>query len=248
MTIQRFVGVDGCKAGWFAVVIDADGGFDSSIFEDIGALWNAHRDASAILIDIPIGLNSAGNLTRSCDAAARNALKPLRYSSIFTAPCRETLSATSYEAACRINQSICGKKISQQAWNIAPKIREVDDFLQTTTHARDILRETHPEICFWALNHYRPMKHPKKRGEGLSERLELLQKMYPQSREIYMTALDSYPRKELARDDILDALVNAVTATRLDTFGATLPEVPLKDARGLTMEMVYARVNAYGSE
>ena len=48
-----------------------------------------------------------------------------------------------------------------------------------------------------------------------------------------------YLRKQLARGDIYDALVNAVTATRLDKMIKTLPPEPTKDTLGLPMQMVY---------
>lgn len=41
--------------------------------------------------------------------------------------------------------------------------------------------------------------------------------------------LQRYPRKDLTRDDILDALANAVTASRLKLGSATLPDDPPRD-------------------
>lgn len=241
MTIKRYVGADGCKAGWFAVVISSDDSCEFGIFEAIEDLWRAYQNAVAILIDIPIGLNSEGNINRTCDALARNVLKPLRHNSVFTAPFRETLSAKSYKEACRINQNLCGKKLSQQAWNISDKIKQVDGFLEFTPNTKGRLRETHPEVCFWALNGFVPMKHNKKSAEGQAARLDLLMEAYPYASAVYKAALDRYPRKDLAPDDILDALVNAVTATLLEKAEGTLPADPPRDERGLPIEMVYAR-------
>jgi predicted RNase H-like nuclease len=85
------------------------------------------------------------------------------------------------------------------------------------------------------------MRHRKKSAEGVAERLKLLQKIWPRSNSLYKTALDRYPAKQIAPDDILDALANAVTALRLETASATLPEDPPTDRLGLPMEMVYAR-------
>jgi predicted RNase H-like nuclease len=117
----------------------------------------------------------------------------------------------------------------------------MDNLLHDIPGARCIFRETHPEICFWAMAGYIPMEHPKKSIAGQEERLEVLQKVYPRSREVVKAALGRFLRKEVAKDDILDALANAVTATRLKEAGATLPEDPPKDRHGLPMEMVYAR-------
>ena len=114
MPMERTAGVDGCRAGWFAIVNDAAGEAELGIFASISELWGACSDAGAILIDIPIGLISKAGGGRSCDAAARGVLKPLRHSSVFTPPCREALSADSYAEACRINLRVCGRKISKQ--------------------------------------------------------------------------------------------------------------------------------------
>ncbi len=56
---------------------------------------------------------------------------------------------------------------------------------------------------------------------------------------VVKTALDQYSRKQLARDDIHDALANAVTAARLDASMETLPLEPIRDMLGLPMQMVY---------
>lgn len=244
MRTEHYVGVDGCRAGWFVIAMGRRGEADFKIVARISQLWDGFH-AGCILIDIPIGLidatDSGSAISRACDGAARKVLAPRRHGSVFSPPCRQALSAKNYAAACRINQAVCGRKISRQVWGIASKIREVDDFLQSTPDARGIFREAHPELCFWAMAEYTPMVHNKKSAAGQAERLDLLEQAYPPSPVIYEAALERYARKHLARDDILDALVNAVTAIRLETAGATLPESPNTDPRGLAMEMVYAR-------
>ena len=55
-----FVGVDGCRAGWIALGLEATGNWQVNIFLDVSSLWNHHRGASLILIDIPIGLKARG--------------------------------------------------------------------------------------------------------------------------------------------------------------------------------------------
>jgi len=242
MPMERSVGVDGCRAGWFAVTINAAGDAEFGIFRSISECWNAYPDAGAVLIDIPIGLISGAGSGRLCDAAARKALKPLRHASIFSPPCRPALSASAYREACEINLKVCGKKISRQAWGIAGKIKEVDEFLQGRPEARGRVRETHPEICFWALAGGTPMAHGKKSAAGEAERLALLERVYPKSGAIFKDALNRHARKDLARDDILDALVTAATATRLKHGSATLPADPPRDRCGLAMEIVYAPI------
>ncbi len=240
MTGEKYLGVDGCKAGWFLVAIGPSDEVEYGVFESIDQLFQAYSDAKYILIDIPIGLPSEAKYIRTCDTEVRKVLKPKRHNSVFSPPCREALSASTYSEACRTNNKITGRKISIMAYHISKKIREVDDLLSSTPNARKIIRETHPEICFWALAGYEPMDHYKKTSEGIAERLSLLKKHFPRARAIYKAALDRYLRKEVGRDDILDALAVAITASRLDDkHEATLPQYPEKDTRGLPMEMVY---------
>ena len=81
----------------------------------------------------------------------------------------------------------------------------------------------------------------KKKYEGAEERLEVLTKFLPTARDCYEEALNTYKRKDVAADDILDAMVGAVTA--MHSRIATLPASPTRDEEGLAMEMVYALPN-----
>ena len=232
-----FVGVDGCRAGWLAIGLEAEDNWQVNTFPDVYSLWEYHGQASVILIDIPIGLKSDGRAERRCDPQARKLLG-LRRSSVFPAPCREAIYASSYQEACDINQRLTGKRLSVENWNIIPKIREMDCLLSDDKSARGRIREIHPELCFWGLAG-RPMQHAKKRSEGLSERTQLLQSIYPQTADIIAYALSTYRRKDVARDDILDALAAAVTGLMGAHNLSSIPQEPEFDERGLRMEMVY---------
>ena len=54
--MKTSVGVDGCKAGWFAVTVTDDGEWSHALYETAEAVLDRHGDAERILIDIPIGL------------------------------------------------------------------------------------------------------------------------------------------------------------------------------------------------
>ena len=232
-----FVGVDGCRAGWLAIGLEAGGSWQVDIFPDVSSLWRHHQEAFLILIDIPIGLKAQGRAERRCDPKVRKLLGPRR-SSVFPAPCRGAIYASSYQEACDINQQLTGKRLSVENWNIIPKIREMDCLLSDDTAARGCIREIHPELCFWGLAG-RPMQHAKKRCEGLAERIQLLQSIYPQTVDIIDHALSTYRRKDVARDDILDALSAAVTGLMGRENLVSIPQEPEFDERGLRMEMVY---------
>ena len=83
------------------------------------------------------------------------------------------------------------------------------------------------------------MQHAKKRSEGLSERTQLLQSIYPQTVDLIAHALSIYRRKDIARDDILDALAAVVVAMMGGQNLVSIPQEPEFDERGLRMEMVY---------
>jgi predicted RNase H-like nuclease len=233
---MNYIGVDACKKGWFAVSIVPNDAWEIGIFDSIGDLWNACQHNALILIDIPIGLPDNGK--RKCDVEARKILKR-RAASVFPVPCRQAVHAHTYRKACRINKKILGVKLSVQTWNISGKIREVDDLLCKNGKARRCVRESHPEICFWALAGERPMTHYKKLDRGSAERLKILKRINPETEKIVNSAMKKFLRKDLARDDILDAIVLAVSAASPNDALVTIPKNPPTDSMGLPMEIVY---------
>jgi len=96
MTEDRYLGVDGCKAGWFFVSIGPGENVEFEIFENIEHLFDSYSDAIRILIDIPIGLPFEAIKFRICDNQTRKALKPKKHNSVFSPPCREALVAKTY--------------------------------------------------------------------------------------------------------------------------------------------------------
>lgn len=232
-----FIGVDACKKGWFAVALDSKNGWEIGIFPSFDDLWIRWHPWSVIFIDIPIGLPNTRR--RACDLVARKMLGK-RGSSVFPAPCREALQAATYRRACRINKRVTGAKLSIQTWNICTKIREIDSWLRNHPVERPTIRESHPELCFRALAGGMPMAYSKKRPQGFAERHALLESAYPHTAAIVDRALHRFKRKDLARDDILDALALAVSAGQSLKSIRTIPSDPPGDEKGLPMEIVYA--------
>src|SRR5262249_1111464 len=72
---------------------------------------------------------------RGCDVEARRLLDT-RLSSVFPAPVRPILTATSQADASRIRRNVEGKGVSIQRWTIKPKIVEVDHFLRADGQSR----------------------------------------------------------------------------------------------------------------
>lgn len=235
-----YMGVDGCPAGWFCVELDGSGRWRIGILESAAELLEKVTGKRRVLIDIPIGLLEEGGPHRLCDKQARRLLGRPRASSVFPVPTRQAVYAKSYPEAVAVNRKRLGRGLSKQTWNINGKIQQLDQLLQTLPSLRKIIRESHPEICWWSLNGKRAMGFNKKQPEGFAERLTLLKHYSSTATNIVDAALEQYPRKHLARDDILDALVLALSATfNMDNL-KTLPIRPPLDPCGIRMEMVYA--------
>lgn len=241
---MRYVGVDGCPDGWLAVVYEGDDYARAAHYEDIADLWDDTVGAETVLVDVPIGLRGDSAAKRRCDDEARSRLSPTRHASVFPTPIRDAVHAESYEAAKRVQEEQTGGSLNRQTWGIAGKIAEVDDLLESETDARGVLREAHPEVCFWALNDQRPTAHSKT-AEPLAafwERVGLLERADEEIlRDVRDAGMDVVC--EASNDDLLDAFALAVTASELTGDLRTLPDAPERDARGLPMEMAYAYVD-----
>jgi predicted RNase H-like nuclease len=234
---MKFIGVDGCKAGWFFVGLDDTEDWSIGLLAEIYGLSGLITKSQLILVDIPIGLPEYDKNERRCDLAARKVLKQRR-SSVFPVPLRQAINCNDYEHASRVNYEHTKRKLSRQSWEIAQKIKEMARFLLGAETDKKV-RETHPEICFWALNNYRAMRYNKKSRQGFNERLAILLKYCSYAEDIVKEAEHKYQRREVARDDIIDALIAAVTA-RFYPKLITMPKEVEYDTKGLPMEIVYA--------
>jgi predicted RNase H-like nuclease len=245
---EEFVGVDGCPAGWVAVAQTRDGRLGHRVhprFEDI----LARHPLAVILVDVPIGLRDGGPDERLCDPAARRVLKS-RGSSVFPAPVTPALYAADYKVASLFNSEKTGGRrgLSRQSWAIMPKIREVNECPAGHHGPLPVVREMHPEVCFWGLNGCQPLRHNKKTEEGYKERIALLTRSQAGSARLVDAVLRENRRSVVRRDDVVDALVGSVTARLSRGDLKTLPEAPERDSAGLRMEMVYFAIKAPGGE
>jgi predicted RNase H-like nuclease len=160
------VGIDGCKAGWMAVLVSEGGVADARVFPDFGAALAAFPTSDVYAVDIPIGLPTSGR--RRADEAARAFVGP-RAASVFWAPPRAAL-VVRYEEAVRVCAALAAPGISRQAYGLGAKILEVEPFA-----ARDArVVEVHPEASFRALAG-EPLVHPKTTWAGFRMRVRLLE-------------------------------------------------------------------------
>jgi predicted RNase H-like nuclease len=205
------------------------------VVESVGELVSRPPSPSIVALDMPIGLPAAG--ARECDRAARTRLGARR-SSVFPAPIRPALTAATREQASEITTRIDGRRVGAQAWAIYPKIRAVDAALSEDATKHAAIREVHPELCFWAWNGRRPMAWAKKLPEGLRERALLVEAWLGQG--VLEQARGETRKKDLADDDVVDAIAALWTAHRiLDGTAETLPASAPRDEIGLRMEIVF---------
>lgn len=232
----RVAGVDGCKAGWIAVLRNPARPQDLrlEIFPTFADLLKSNP--AVIAVDMPIGLPDrilAGG--RGPERAARRHLG-MRQSSVFTVPSRAAVYEDDYLAACEtaLETSEPPKKVSKQCFHLFPKIREIDALMTPELEAR--VFEVHPELAFWRLNGEKEMSLPKKiksraNAEGLDQRRDLLV-----SHGLPKDFLDQAPPRGCGRDDLLDAAVNSVIAERIHLGRAEpFPKDFRRDGRGLRM-------------
>lgn len=229
------LGLDACKSGWFYIALSKES-FDFGVVTKAEQLLAISSPSTRLFIDIPIGLT---NTARQCDIEARKRLGK-RKSSVFPSPSRAALNASSYEDANQKNVAASGKKLSKQSYAIMPKIKEIDQLIQSKPLAKTIIKEVHPELCFWALNKEIPLEHYKKTTAGFQERLNIL-KHYDLNAEANIARAFLHSSSlGVARDDVVDAFVNALTASFPDALLRKLPETTNYDEYGIAMQMLYA--------
>jgi predicted RNase H-like nuclease len=232
-------GADGCPGGWIVAFMRPDGD-DARLrivprFADVLA---APERPAIVAVDMPIGLPERTGLG---GRAAENCVRPLlgaRQSSVFSVPSRAAIYSPDYAAACAVAQATSEppRKVSKQLFNIAPKIREVDEALRGAPGAAGRVFEVHPEVAFWRLNGERALSEPKKIKSrpyelGLALRRKLLI-----AAGLPAEAVNAMPPRGAATDDLLDALACAAVARRIHRGVAKpFPDPPPRDAHGLPM-------------
>ena len=168
------VGVDGAPGGWIAARLITDSGdlaieFHQTIAPLIAELDDPQNDVEVIAVDMPIGLSTDGN--RHSDRLARELLGPRR-STFFPTPIRSVLDFDDYGEANAHSKSTIGAGLSKQAWNLLPKIAEIDELWNEALAGR--LVEAHPEVCFAQMSGT-PVMTKKATPEGRAERGRLLE-------------------------------------------------------------------------
>jgi predicted RNase H-like nuclease len=251
------VGVDWASGDWVAVAYSTEQNEpEVRVFDEIQAVWEHYGETShRIVVDIPIGLCEArdaedcgcksqdGELYRACDSLARDVVEG-RYRSVFTPPAREAVRLaanpeTNYREVTEKNESLTGKGVSRQAASISTAIADVDSLLRDSADER-VLVEGHPEVCFRAFNG-EPLANNKATAAGVEARLSALETVAEYSEGDWRTLAESLGTvdRSIELDDLLDALVLALTAFAEGDEDRSLPPDPPTDSEDLLMQIVY---------
>jgi threonine dehydratase len=232
-------GVDGCRAGWIATLMEVGNPASGRIViaPDLAAIADAPEQPAIIAVDMPIGLPER---TNGSGRAPEQLIRPLlgqRQSSVFAIPSRQAVYAEDYGEACRLALATSdpARKVSRQGFGIFPKIRETDALLRARPELAEQVFEVHPELAFWALNGGIALDQPKKvKGTPYEPGLRLRRDLLKESGLLPEALIASSPPKGAAADDLLDALAGLTVALDLATGGGqSFPDPPGRDAHGL---------------
>lgn len=221
------VGIDGCRGGWVVVTAGPGPKLAAEVATDLAPLIEAvrHGRIAAAAIDMPIGLLE--DRPRQADIEAR-ALLGRRRSTVFPAPVRAVLAASSYREACEVSRAASGKALSKQTYNLVERIRILDELLRPDDGHRIV--EAHPELAFARLAG-EPLSS-KHEPEGRARRAALLDRaLGPPFVELRRTST-------APRIDLLDAAVLVMTARRVAVGDAVRLGREI-DPLGKTVQVVY---------
>jgi len=227
--VSALAGVDGAPGGW-AIAKQLNGVPLLSFAPDLSRLGRQvdSGEVEFVAIDMPIGLPGR----RQCDFEARRLLGKRR-SSVFPAPHRSVLGSPDYaEARRRSIDATGGTSLTIQAFNLIPKIDEVDRLLHSPRRRQRIV-EAHPELAFMRLNNG-PLDDPKSTATGRDARRALLEEQF--GSDLVASALKG-PGVPII--DALDALALLVTANRLADGSAHRLGDSERDSEGQPVQIVY---------
>ena len=222
--MSNIIGIDGCRAGWIAANIMNNHDLGFHIIENLDDGYLKQSNLSHIGIDIPLELAFSGN--RPAETEARTLLKK-RACTIFSPPTLKALSEKNYIDACDVNFQECGRRISKQSWNLFPKIKEAQKFVENNLISKLEVFEIHPELSFMAMNDMNLIEASKKTEIGKKIRIKLIQKFFPSFS--FESVRDQYKKYQVHDDDILDSISIVWSTQRIvDNIAQSVPKNPEK--------------------
>lgn len=236
--VPHYVGATWCSAGWLAIAY-AEGEYaETEVFDEVGQLWARYEERAArVFVDVPIGLQEGGTDPRPPEQLACKVLGP-QSETVIAAPVREATRKQTYRAANRVTERKADRGLSRQAHARSRGIADVNDLLQAIDDAREVFRESHPEICFRAFAG-EPLQHRKELAAGYAERMRALAAFDRDAPPAVQSAAEATDGAKVAVQSVLDAVALALTARPGPGELWALPPDPPTGTEGLPMEVVY---------
>jgi predicted RNase H-like nuclease len=209
---MKVAGADVWKGQWVVVVLE-DGHFDRA-FEapTIDAAIDNLPDASAIGVDMPIGLPDPGCL-RPADRLARTYVGP-RWQSVFMTPCLSLLQSPSLGEANQRATAEGWERISAQAYALGKLILQVQPVADRDARVFEI----HPEMSLVRANQDVPLQWSKSAWGGTVLRRRILQD------HGIVIPDDIGAAGAAGMADVLDAAIGGWSAARIASgHGESLP-------------------------
>ena len=124
-----------------------------------------------------------------------------------------------------VNFNECGKRISKQSWNLFPKIKEAQEFLDNKSINKLRVFEVHPELSFMAMNDMILVQASKKTDIGREIRIKLIQKFFPKFS--FESVRNEYKKNQALDDDIVDSVSVLWSTQRIvDNIANFVPKDP----------------------
>lgn len=236
--IFKIVGIDGCDGGWMIAML-SNSRLSIERYNSIDDVLAAHKTADKFIIDIPIGLaDSKEEAAYRPDNAARKILKG-KSSSLFPVPFRSVARAKTVAEAWNISKAL-NAGANYMTMGIREAVNKIDIFLQENEAWKNVLCESHPEVCFALLNGGNPIMEKKSEEQGIEKRLEILEKY-----GIDRMPVTKHPLFAKYSDDVVDAVCLALIGRfAVEGKSATIPnEDEIKtDSTGLKMQMIIPKL------
>ncbi|MFB6161611.1 MAG: DUF429 domain-containing protein [Haloferacaceae archaeon] len=242
----RFVGaVPADDGSWLAVAFaaGADGPptFEgATVLDGAADVWPRYGDRAArILLAVPVGLfeGEDGAAERACDRLARAVLGP-RATAVDDPPVRAATRKRRYPAAKRLTERTTGRTLSRRAFALSEAIADVDELLREVPEAREVVAESHPEVCFRALAGD-PLDHDPATAGGYAERMRVLAEFDPDAPPAVQSVAEAAAGEPVRVHHVLDAVALAYAARPGPGSLRSLPPDPPTDGAGLPMRIVY---------
>ena len=111
------------------------------------------------------------------------------------------------------------------SWNLFPKIKEAQEFLDNKSINKLRVFEVHPELSFMAMNDMILVQASKKTDIGREIRIKLIQKFFPKFS--FESVRNEYKKNQALDDDILDSVSVLWSTQRIvDNIANFVPKDP----------------------